>query len=140
MKTSKKSSPAQDQISEKGIDSLNLDSAKINIKKADLTLATREGIKSSNKSLYRGFDDLSTEDQKKRRQKIRRDLNRFVADILGKDRKDEEREKSIGEFLIFYKENWKITDFRMENFSQKKNKEDLKDYAELLEFIKGTLE
>lgn len=123
------------------LDSVNLENVKINVSKGNKELTNKEGIKTSNKDLYSiDRSSMSSEDQKKFRQKIRRDLQRFVKDILGKDRSDESRTKSISEFLIFYKSNWKIQDFRIENFSQSKNETDLKDYKDLLTFVSSTLE
>lgn len=125
----------------KKIDSLNLENLKVNVSKGDKSLTNKEGIKSSNKDLYSiDRSKMNSEDQKKFRQKIRRDLQRFVKDILGKDRTDESRTKSISEFLNFYKSNWRITDFKIENFSQSKNEIDLKDYKDLLMFVSSTLE
>src|SRR5690349_8499402 len=123
------------------LDSVNLESVKINVSKGNKELTNKEGIKTSNKDIY-SIDrkSMSSEDQKKFRQKIRRDSQRFVKDILGKDRSDESRTKSISEFLEFYKKNWKIQDFRIENFSQSKNETDLKDYTDLLNYVKSTLE
>lgn len=92
--------------------------------------------KTSNKSLYKGLDGMTTEDKKRHRSKIRRTLDNLMKEILGKDRTDAEREKGISEFMIFYKENWKITDFRIETFSEKSNEADLKNYRNLLAVVK----
>lgn len=120
-------------------DELNLDKVKIDITKSNQDLRTKEAKNLSKKEIYIGFSDLSSEEQKKKRSQIRRRLAQFVSDILGKDRKDAEVAESVGKFLIFYKENWRVADFKLENFSQKKNAADLKDYAELLEFVKSSI-
>lgn len=121
-------------------DSINLESAKINLSKGKKELCDKESKTHSRKDLYNGINNLSSDDQKKFRQKIRNQLKRFVSAILGKDRNDSEKEKSIQDFLSFYKENWRINDFKIENFSQSKNPIDLKDYSTLLEYVKSTLE
>lgn len=113
---------------------------KINLSNAKKELATKENVSSSRKDIYLNLSELSSDEQKKKRQRIRNQLKRFVSAILGKDRSDEEKEKSIREFLSFYRENWRITDFKIENFSQSKNKADHKDYETLLEFVKSTIE
>lgn len=121
-------------------DSVNLASAKINLKNSKKELATKQKDQSSRKDLYVGVSLLSSEEQKKFRGKIRRDLHRYVNNILALDRSDEEKEKYILEFLEFYKKNWKIQDFKIENFSMSQNPIDRKDYSDLLEFVKSTLE
>lgn len=122
-------------------DSINLESAKINLQNSKKELANKESKNGqSKKEIYIGLKELSTDEQKKFRQRLRSKLKRFVSEILGKDRTDAERTKGIQDFLIFYKENWKIQDFRIENFSGTKNNSDLKDYSNLLEFVKSTLE
>lgn len=120
-------------------DSINLDTVKINVSKIDASQLSKERI-TTQKHLYIGMEELSQEDRKKFRGKIRRDLGRFVNQILGKDRSDTERTKSIQEFLEFYKKNWKITDFRIDNFSQSKDSMDLQDYKNLLSVVSSALE
>ncbi len=63
---------------------------------------------STRSSLYKGMDTLSIKDQKKERSKIRRRLDNFISDILGMDRKKEEKDKSIKEFNAFYKMIWRV--------------------------------
>lgn len=122
-------------------DSINLSNAKANLSKGKKELISKERKEGhSKKEIYQGLKELNSDEQKKFRQRIRSKLRRFVSDILGKDRTDEERQKAILNFLIFYKENWKIQDFRIENFSGSKNNSDLKDYSDLLEYVKSTLE
>lgn len=129
------------KIEKSNSDSINLENAKVNLSKGKEGLTTKERKEGhSKKEIYQNLSSLNSEEQKKFRQRIRSKTRRFVNDILGKDRTDEERTKGIKEFLIFYKENWKIQDFRIENFSGSKNQNDLKDYSDLLEYVKSTLE
>jgi hypothetical protein len=121
-------------------DSINLDKIKIDLSKRDKSIPLDKIEISSNKSLYKGMEGMKSEDQKKFRSKIRRSLHSFCNQILGKDRSEEERKESIKNFLIFYKMNWKIQDFRIENFSQSKDELDLKDYKNLLNLISSSLQ
>lgn len=125
---------------ETSTDQINISNAKVNLKKGKKELVTKERNEGkSRKEIYIGLPE-STEDQKKFRQRIRSKTRRFVNDILGKDRSDAERETSIQDFLKFYKANWKVQDFRIENFSGSKKESDLKDYAALLQYVASTLE
>lgn len=136
-----KTSTNQIEKSEIKKDSANLENVKIQISKGKKELANRETSVYAKKDLYLiDRDSMNSDQQKNFRNSIRRGLKRFVSDILGKDRSDESKEKSIQEFLEFYKKNWRITDFKIENFSQSKTKGDLRDYADLLEFVKSTIE
>lgn len=117
------------------IDQINLENVKINLSKGDSKLITKESV-SSRKDLYLGLSEKSSEEQKKFRGFLRRELRRYVNQILGKDRSDAERLDSIQKFLSFYKKHWRITDFKIENFSQSKNEIDLKDYLELLTYVR----
>lgn len=120
-------------------DAVNLASVKINVSKIDKSNLSKERI-TTEKNLYLGMEGLSSEEKKKFRGKIRRDLGRFVNQILGKDRSDEERANSIREFLEFYSKNWKVTNFKIDDFSQSKNEIDLKDYRTLLHTVQSALE
>lgn len=128
----------------KSVDSLNLSAAKINLKNSKIQeLISKEGKEASaysNKHLYIGLEKLGIDDQKKFRGKIRRDLKRFVSIILGKDKSEKEKIDAIVEFMEFYKKNWKMTDFKIENFSSSKNESDLKDYKNLLYVIRTSME
>jgi hypothetical protein len=95
---------------------------------------TKEVPKGENFSLYK--DEFNS---KRERQKIRNKLDRFVSDILGKDRKDEERIESLKSFLEFYRKCWKIVDFKIENFSHSRSDEKKKDYQIILEMLKNSL-
>jgi hypothetical protein len=124
----------------KKIDSLNLENVKVNVSKGLSELTTKESKTLSQKDLYLLSSDLSSEERKQFRQKIRRDVQRFISDILGKDRKESERTDAIQKFLSFYSKNWRITDFKLENFTQIKNESDLKEIKNLLDYVKSTLE
>lgn len=112
-----------------------------NAEKIKNSLLEKRGI-DAKKNLY-SFDHagMNAEDQKKFRSSLRRKLFKFSNSILGIDRTNEEREESIKEFLKFYKSNWKINDFRIENFSQKKDESAIGDYKKILliaeDFSKG---
>lgn len=121
-------------------DSLNIENLKINLKKGKSNLLNKEESSNQRKSLYKGMDQMGSEDQKKFRSKIRRELRRYINSILGKDRSDEERIKSIKSFMRFYKDNWKIQDFKIENFSHSKNESDRKDIINLLDYLKSIME
>jgi len=121
--------------------SIDLSNVKINLSNAKSSLASKERKEGhSKKEIYKGLEEMNSDEQKKFRQRLRSKLRKFVSDILGKDRSTEERTKGIESFIIFYKENWKINDFRIENFSGSKNNSDLKDYSDLLEYVKSTFE
>ncbi len=124
----------------KKIDSMNFENVKINVSKGLTELTTKESKTLSQKDLYLLSSDLSSEERKQFRQKIRRDVQRFISDILGKDRKENERTEAIQKFLSFYSKNWRITDFKLENFTQIKNESDLKEIKNLLDYVKSTLE
>jgi hypothetical protein len=142
MKTSKTSatkSSKKIQIEEAPIqDAVNLENIKIDVSKIDANVLSKEKI-TTEKHLYIGMENKSSEEKKKHRGKIRRDLDRFVNQILGKDRSAEERAASILSFLDFYKSNWKITDFKIDNFSQIKEKEKIQDYKDLLDAVKQSM-
>lgn len=91
-------------------------------------------------NLYIGFSALSALDQKKERSKLRRKLESFRNEILGKDRSKEEKEKGMQDFIAFYKKNWKIQDFRFENFSHQKDADFKSDWESILSLCKKKLE
>lgn len=125
-------------VQESKIDSLNLEKVKVSLKNVDLSKANREKV-STTKEIYLGLSELNQEEKKKKRSWIRRERTRFINQILGKDRSESERIDSIQKFLIFYKENWRITDFKIDNFCQSKDKAELRDCSELLDFVKKSL-
>jgi len=120
------------------IDSLNLENVKINLSK-NSDLLTKESKNFNRKEIYKGMQELSTDEKKKFRNKIRSKTKYFVNQILGKDRSEKERTDSIKEFLTFYKENWKIQDFKIESFTSKQNESDLKDLRNLLKYVSESL-
>ena len=126
--------------SKKGnLDSVNLENVKVNISKGKKELISKElNSISVKRSIYLIPSELKGE-EKKFRGKIRRELKRFVSSILGKDRNEEERTKGISEFLKFYKNNWKIQNFKIEDFTNSTNESDKKDYLDLLNYVKSTL-
>jgi hypothetical protein len=122
------------------LDSVNLENVKVNVSKGEKSLISKnlDSI-SVKRSIYNIPMELKGE-EKKFRGKIRRELKRFVSSILGKDRNEEERTKGISEFLKFYKKNWKIQNFKIEDFTNSTNEGDKKDYLDLLNYVKSTLE
>jgi len=114
----------------KSIDNANL--SKIKESKGEKKDITRS-------SLYKGVDALSMRDQKKERSKIRRKLDAFCNAILGKDRSKEEKEGSIKEFNAFYKKNWKLNDYKIDNFSNRSDEDQRKDYQLILDLAKKSL-
>ena len=120
-------------------DSINIDKIKIDVSKGKKDLLTKEKSISGKKDLYKGTEGLNSEEKKKHRGKIRRELHRYVNAILGKDRSNEERTQSVKKFLSFYKSNWKVQDFKIENFTHSQNDADLKDYKALLSFVQSVL-
>ena len=90
-------------------------------------------------SLYKGLDNLSIKDQKIKRSGLRRKLDKFISDCIGKDRKKEEKEISLDGFLQFYKENWKIQDFKMDHFSNQIDPDFRRDAEILLNLAKKRL-
>jgi len=118
---------------------VNLENVKVQVKKGKKELITKKAVNARH-SLYKGTESMKQEEMKKFRSKIRRTLRSFVNQILGKDRSEEERTKSVKDFLSFYKKTWKINDFKIENFTQSKDDADLKDYKDLLVFVSSTLE
>lgn len=101
--------------------------------------SSKDAPTQSRSSLYKGMDDLSIKDQKKERSKIRRRLDNFISDILGMDRKKEEKESSIKEFNSFYKKNWKIQDFKIDNFSNQSDEDKRKEFTLILDLAKKSL-
>lgn len=117
---------------------INLNSVKINLSKGKNSLLDKVSV-SSKREIYKGTETMNQEEKKKFRGTIRRKLRSFTNQILGKDRSEKERTESVKNFLSFYKENWKIQDFKIENFSQSKDEIDLKDYKNLLIYISSVL-
>lgn len=137
---SKEKKSAKKSVSKKKeTDSINVEKIKIDLSKGKKDLLTKEKSVSGKKDLYKSVSHLSTEEQKKFRGKIRRDLHRFVNSILGKDRSNEERIASVKEFISFYKTNWKFVDFKIENFTHTNNSVDRKDYETLLKYVQSVL-
>lgn len=122
----------------KSTNEINLSSVKVNLSKGQKSLITKEKILSK-REIYKGTDLMNQEEKKKFRGQIRRELQRFSNSILGKDRSNVEREKSVKDFLKFYRDNWKIQDFKMENFSQVKDPMTVKDLTDLLKYIQSVL-
>ena len=118
-------------------DALNISNVKIDIKKGKKDLISKEASFLSGKSLYKGMDALSTDEKKKARGKIRRQLKSFINQILGKDRSEEERETSIESFMTFYQDNWMIQDLKIESFTNTRNDMDRKDCIDLLDYLKS---
>lgn len=123
----------------------NADS-KIKIKKdqkrdnANLSKIKSDASGDKKGNLYIGFSNLSALDQKKERSKLRRKLEFFRKEILGKDRSKEEKEKGLNDFLAFYKMHWKIQDFRFENFSHQSDSDFKSDFELILSMGKKRLE
>jgi len=117
---------------------INLKNIKIDLKKGKSNLLDKEN-RSSSKSIYKGLEGLSSDGMKKKRGEIRRLVKGYINSILGKDRSENERTKSIESFLSFYQSNWKIQDFKIENFSNSKNESDRKDMINLLDYLKSIL-
>lgn len=117
---------------------INLNSVKINLSKGKKILLDKVSV-SSKREIYKGTDQMNQEEKKKFRGKIRRNLRSFTNSILGKDRSEKERTESVKNFLSFYKENWKIQNFKIEDFSQSKDEMDLKDYKNLLIYVASVL-
>lgn len=120
------------------LDFLNVNKIKISLSK-NKELLTKEKSATNSKEIYKGMNEMSTDEKKKFRGKIRRNLHNFVNQILGKDRSEKERIEGIKDFLKFYKTNWKIQDFKLENFSLSQNPADKKDYVNLLKYVKDSL-
>ena len=124
---------------EENIDAKNLSNIKIDLSKGDPSLLNKEGNAGGRGKIYKGMELLSSDEKKKFRGGIRKDLKNFMKSILGKDRKDEERKESIIAFMEFYKENWIIQDFKIESFSNSSNSIDRKDYIDLLSYLKSII-
>lgn len=139
MKNSKLNQIKGNSIKENSKDAINIDALKIDLSKGKKDLLNKESSSFQKKSLYKGLENMDSESQKKFRSKIRRNLRNFCNQILGKDRSDAERMQSIKEFMKFYKENWKIQDFKIDNFSHSKNEIDRKDYIQLLDYLKSII-
>jgi hypothetical protein len=122
----------------KEIKGLNLKNLKIDLSKGDSSLLNIKKNESS-RDFYKGMEGLSSDEKKKKREGLRRELKKFNADIRGLDRSNEERENAIEKFMEFYKENWKIQDFKIENFSNARNPIDKKSYIDLLSYLKSIL-
>jgi hypothetical protein len=116
----------QNAVSEKG--NIKIDVSKIVV--SDL----KETSTTNKKSIYKGLEKMTSDEKKKFRSKIRRELRNYINDVLGKDRSNAEKVVAIENFLNFYKQYWIIQDFKIENFSEKKNPNDI---AEIKKFLKN---
>lgn len=139
MKTKESKNQKSQKSQKENVDQINIENIKINVKNGDSALLTKTES-DSHKNLYLGMEGKTQEERKKRRGWIRRERNRFINQILGKDRTEDERTDSIQKFLAFYKENWRVTDFKIESFCQTKDDAELADCKALLEYVKKTLE
>lgn len=130
------------QSKNKEIDKKNLSNIKFDLGKGNKDLCNKEIKNSFNKGIYKSelMQELSSDDKKKFRGKIRRDLKRYISSILGKDRSNFERISSIYDFISFYKKYWRIQDLKIENFSNSNNKIDRKDYEDLLNYISSLMQ
>jgi len=113
-------------------DKLNITNVKINLQKGKKDLFV-EG-KNVKKNIYIGELDKSERDR------IRRFVKKSINNILGKDRSDSERTEAIQNFLKFYKENWKVCDFKIENFtSSNEGNRYYKECKNLLDYLNSVL-
>lgn len=124
------------------IDKKNLSNIKFDLGKGNNDLCNKEIKNSFNKGIYKSelMQELSSDEKKKFRGKIRRDLKRYISSILGKDRNNFERISSIYDFISFYQKYWRIQDLKIENFSNSNNKIDRKDYEDLLNYISSLMQ
>jgi hypothetical protein len=122
------------EIQKNQVDEINLANVKFDFSKDGKNLSSV-----SNKSLYKGTEGMTTDEKKKFRRDLRKNLSQFVSVILGKNRTNEERKQGISDFLKFYRKNWIVTDFRIETFSEKRNEGDLKDFKNLLQVVSQSL-
>ena len=108
---------------------------KINLSKGKKDLLNKEN-KSVNRNVYLNEELSSSE-----RGTLRRKRDKFINDILGKDRTDKERESAIQSFFTFYIENWKITDLKIESFTNsQKDKRSYKNCVQLLDYLNSIVE
>jgi hypothetical protein len=130
------------QSKENQIDKKNLNNIKFDLGKGNSELCNKEMKISFNKGIYKDelMKELSSDERKKFRGKIRRDLKRFISNILGKDRNDYKRISSLFAFISFYQKYWRIQDLKIENFSSSRNEKDLKDYKDLLSYIESLMQ
>jgi hypothetical protein len=122
------------EIQKNQVDEINLSNVKFDFSKDGKNLSSV-----SNKSLYKGTEKMTLEEKRKFRRDLRKTLSQFVSQILGRNRSNEERKEGIKKFLVFYRENWIVTDFRIETFSEKRNEADLKDFKNLLSVVSQSL-
>jgi hypothetical protein len=120
--------------------SKNVKSGKVNINLSkiqnDLKESKKERSVSSN-DLYVYPKGISLdEDKKKFRTKLRRRIHKFYTDICIYQ---DNLESDILEFMEFYKANYKIQDFKIENFSNSRNADNLKAYSKLLDIVKKAI-
>lgn len=122
------------------INSKNADAIKFDLSKGDKSLLNKESKKKSSSSLYKEeiFKGMDSDQRKNKRNKLRNQLKNFRNDILGKDRKEDERIESIKSFMEFYKENWILQDLKIESFSNAKN--DREDNIQLLNYLKSIMQ
>ncbi len=116
----------------------------IEIKKGKLDSANLKNLsgKDQRGNLYNhsALQELKGKSDKEKRGFLRRKLESFRSNILGIDRKKEEREKSLKEFISFYKKFWRIQDFKFESFSNQKDSDFQRDYEKILKDAKIHLE
>lgn len=83
--------------------------------------------------------NLNSKDQKKKRNKIRRQLKNLVNSIISVNLKGKKETKYNKDFINFYKANYILNDFSLSSLTNKTNEEDINDYTFVLTFVKENI-
>lgn len=89
---------------------------------------------------HSALQELKGKSDKEKRGFLRRKLESFRSNILGLDRKEDERNQSLSEFIQFYKRFWRIQDFKFESFSNQKDEDFKRDFSKILSLASKGLE
>lgn len=94
----------------------------------------------SSPSLYRieGWENFTDKQKKTYRRKMRTQLRKFMQDILGKDRSNDERKKSVKEFQKFFKDNYISSTLDASAIYSGNDAGKRKDYEDMIAVINAT--
>ncbi len=97
--------------------------------------------KQSKERIYKGVsNDMTYEEQKKYRGKMRRRVKRMRDDILiaSKQKNKDKSKDAISAFKTFYKETYVKNDLTIESIYQGRNETDKEEFNLMLEIVKST--
>lgn len=138
MKTLKKSTNVKNQNKVQSLDSANVDQLANQIIEEKTEGKQKEEIK-ERLSVYKfDYQNLSTDQLKKKRQNARNKINSFCRNIINYSdlQKDSEKLKTeIENFKSFYKETYVINNFKVESLRKRIDEKERKDLQRMLDII-----